>query len=265
MSVVGIVILITLILILRLITQMTIAAPSGVDTSQLQSEIESLQQTLREIQDETAKLHKAKQDATIWIPEPADLETQQKQIDKLNADIADVETKITQAEQHCEALKQSPALKLLTEKTEHIKELQKEIKELQDKSAQLQKEEAALQVKLDALKAKHKELDKELAKSVSPQLKVKVPKQSDKQSYIVLYGSGKITVIPADGSAEQTFTGKNEFDRFVRSKDKRKEYFVMYIRPSRFDRYEEVLNELKRQGFDVGLQVIGEKTDFSIE
>jgi septal ring factor EnvC (AmiA/AmiB activator) len=265
MSVVGIVILITLILILKLITQMScVALPSTVDVAEIQQEIESFRQTLRRIQDETVKLHQAKKNETAWIPLPEEADTLKQQVENLEKDIADVEKKVSEAEQHCEELKHSPTAQLLTEKQKTVQDLQEQLKELLKKNAELEDEETTLTVQRNDLNATLRELDKELAKDITASLKVKIPKQADKNAFIVLYGAGKIDLLPTDGSPERTFTSKSEFEQFVRTRDKNKEYFVMYIRPSRFDRYEEIMNDLKSLGFDTGLQVIGEKTDFSI-
>ena len=46
--------------------------------------------------------------------------------------------------------------------------------------------------------------------------------------------------------------------------DYAKEHFVVYVRPSRFGQHDEIVKDLRARGFDVGLQVIGEKTSLSI-
>jgi septal ring factor EnvC (AmiA/AmiB activator) len=265
MSVVGIVILITLILILKLITQMSSAAlPSTVDVAEIQQEIESFRKMLRQIQDETVKLHQAKKNETAWIPLPEEADTLKQQVENLEKDVDDIEKKVSEAEQHGEELKHCPAVQLWEEKQKTVQNLQEQLKELLKKNDELKDEETTLTAQRDDVNTKLRELDKELAKDITTSLKVKIPKQSDKNAFIVLYGAGKIVLLPTDGSPERTFTSKSAFEQFAKTRDKNKEYFVMYIRPSRFDRYEEIMNYLKSLGFDTGLQVIGEKTEFNI-
>jgi len=42
------------------------------------------------------------------------------------------------------------------------------------------------------------------------------------------------------------------------------EHFVVYVRPSRFGQQDDIVKDLRARGFDVGLQVIGEKTNLSL-
>jgi hypothetical protein len=93
------------------------------------------------------------------------------------------------------------------------------------------------------------------------QLNITVPADTDKAVFIVDYGQ-TITVIPLDGSPRQTFSTQNAFLNWVNGRDRNKEHYVVYVRPSRFGQYLGMRDGLFSRGFTVGLQVIGEGTNF---
>jgi archaellum component FlaC len=268
MSVVGIIILITLLLIIKLITQSVLAEPvtlSAVSIKELEKQIESLKSSLREIQDEITALHQAQQNSQALIPSPEQLDALQSTTERIETEIVAVETKINAAKEQNEKLKHDPKIQQLTETETTVKTLQEEIEKLKQENEKTKKEKDDLQAKVVPLREKNKDLDRDIAADVSMQLKVKVPVHQDKTAFILLYGNGVIDVLPTDGSATKSFTSRSDLDRWIRSRNKAKEYFVVYVRPSRFGEHEKIVQELKKQGFDVGLQVIGEKTNFEIQ
>jgi myosin heavy subunit len=289
MSVVGIVILITLLLILKLVTQMSLAEatpePATASAKELEELIESLKPSLREIQDEIIALHEAQQKSQAWAPSPDQIDALQSMTERLETEIEEVRQLIENADKHTEELKKDQSLKLADEKEKHVqqlkeilkqtekqckeleqqKEIQEKAKELQAKEKELQTEEKELQAKERELRTKNMELDQKLAAETIPQLILSARKSSDKTPYILIYGGNRIEVLSIDGSAKKNFTSRSQFYSWANSCNKRTEYFVLFVRPSRFDRYEEVLGALKSKGFDIGLQVIGETTNFSIE
>jgi hypothetical protein len=107
-------------------------------------------------------------------------------------------------------------------------------------------------------------LDKQLAERSSLQIKVTVPKDTDKTAFLLDYGQGIINIVPTDGSQKQTFSSRTQFSNWVAKRNYQTEHFVVYVRPSRFGQHDEIVKDLRARGFDVGLQVIGEKTSLSL-
>lgn len=264
MSVVGIVILITMILILKLIAQTTLAAASAssVDVSELQRQVEAMRPILREIQDEVVVLHRLKNEANVWVPSQDEIDAVKMSLEQLEADAVAMKTKTENARQRNEELKHDPKIQQLAETAARVEKLQEEVETLEQENEKRKKEAKDLQAKVTPLREKIKDLDLDIAADVSKQLKVKVPTHQDKTAFILLYGDGVIDILPTDGSAKRSFRSRSDLDRWIGGCDKNKEYFVVYVRPSRFGEHEKIVQELKKQGFEVGLQVIGEETDF---
>jgi hypothetical protein len=267
MSVVGIIILITLLLILKLITQMSIAESvpaSTVSVQELTELIESLKFSLREIQDEITAMYKKQQDSLVWTPTQDQIETLQSVTERLDTEIEEIRQSVKNANQYLEELKQNRLLKLAEEKEKQIKQLKELLEQVTEKNKELTKQQKELQTKENELRKKNTELDKIIIARDIPQLHISAQKISDKTPYILIYGQKGIDVLSIDGSIKQFFSSRNRFNSWLKNCNKETEYFVLFARPSRFDRYEEILNDLRLKGFDVGLQVIGETTEFSI-
>jgi myosin heavy subunit len=266
MSVVGIVILITMILILKLIVQMTLATPSSaVNIDELQRQIETIRSVLQQIQDEITVLHQAKNESKIWTPSQEQIDAMKSTTERLEAEISAVDTQIKNGEHRNEKLKHDPKIQQLAETESRIKKLLEELKNLQEENKTLTENESKLQSQAKSLRTKNSELDKEVAQDVAVQLKVTVPKTQEKTAFILIYGNNGIDVLPTDGSPAKNYKTASSLDSWIDTRDKNKEYFVVYVRPSRFGRYEKIIQDLKVKGFDVGLQVIGEKTSFMID
>ena len=262
MSVVGIVILITLILLLQLVSQMLAAPPSPVLTEQeLRQRIAALQPVLKEIQDSITELQRAKDQSEVFTPSEERVDALQSTLERLESEIAHSEKRIQEIKNRTDTLQNSPAIRQL-EKT------QQEVQALTEISAEAARQtEIALentrkiQEKVQELKAKNAGLDTQLAGQAAIQLKVTIPAESGKTAFILDYGQGTINVIPTDGSPLQTFSSRSQFSAWVSRRDYAKEHFVVYLRPSRFGELgDAIIKELQVKGFDVGLQVIGEKT-----
>ncbi|MDR0609229.1 MAG: hypothetical protein LBG58_03900 [Planctomycetaceae bacterium] len=267
MSVVGIVILITLLLILKLIMQMSLAESvpeSTVSVQELTEMIESLKLSLREIQDETAEMYKHKQESQIRLPTQDQMDTLQSVTERIDTEIKEIRQSIKIANQSLEELKQNRFLKLAEEKENQIKQLKELLEQLTEKNKELTQQQKDLQTKEYELRKKNTELDEILVAQNIPQILISAQKSSDKTPYILIYGQNGIDIISIDGSIKQFFSSWNRFDSWLKNCNKDTEYFVLFVRPSKFDRYEEVLKGLQLKGFDVGLQVIGETTEFSI-
>ncbi|MDR3182422.1 MAG: hypothetical protein LBT89_05775 [Planctomycetaceae bacterium] len=266
MSVVGVVILITLILILKLVTQ----TPQGeavqeMSAAELAEQIKSLEQERREIQDEIAALRQARQNASAYVPSQEQIESLRSTENRLLSEIENLEKNIDAAEQQNEKLKNHPAARRSEEAGKHIEALQEQQAALEQKQKELKEQQTRLQAKLQGLKNKNTALDRKLAESVSQKVYVSAPQSTGKTPYVLIYGAGTITILSLSDLGEKKFSSKSAFYAWADNCNKNTEYFVLYIRPSRFEEYESVLETLKQKGFDVGLQVIGETTEFLIK
>lgn len=266
MSVVGVVILITLLLLLQLLTQMLAAPPSPTITEQeLRQQITSIQPILKELQNSIVDLHHAKEQSEIFTPSVDRVDALQSTVDRLESDIALTEKKIAEVKKRIDDLQNSPAIKQLTETQQEIKTITDVIADLQRQTKDITDSTAALQAKIQELKAKNIGLERQLAERSGLQLKVSVPKDSDKAAFILDYGQGVITVIPTDGSPQQKFSTRTQFSNWISRRDYKTEHFVVYVRPSRFGEHDAIVKDLRARGFDVGLQVIGEKAQLSLD
>ena len=265
MSVLGVVILVTLILVLKLVSQMAAAPPTPtVIVDDIRQQIASLQPVLMELRDSIADLHRAREKSEIFTPSLDQIDAIQSTIDRLESDIAATKKKIEEIKRRIEELQNNPAM-------QQLEEIQEEIKDLTDKLANLKQQTkdtagnaAELQAKFEELKTKNTTLERQLAERAAVQLKVTIPKDTDKTAFILVYGQGIINVIPTDGTSKQTFSSRTQFSNWVSRRDYENEHFVVYVRPSRFGQHEEIVKDLRARGFDVGLQVTGEKTDLSL-
>ena len=264
-SVVGVVLLITLILLLQLISQMSAAPPSPTMTTQeLRRQISDIQPVLAELQDSVAALHRAREQSEVFTPSQDQTDALQSTVDRLETNVAAAEKKIDEIKKRVEELKNDPVFRQLTETQQEIDELTAKIAELQQQTKEITDHSAALQAKIRELKAKSSALEQQIANSAALQLKVTVPKNTDKTAFILDYRQGIISVIPTDGSPKQAFSSRSQFANWVSKRNYSTEHFVVYIRPSRFGQHEDIIKDLRARGFDVGLQVIGEKTNLSL-
>ncbi|MDR0520388.1 MAG: hypothetical protein LBH00_00895 [Planctomycetaceae bacterium] len=262
MSVVGIVILMTLILILQLVSRMSAAPPSPViSVQELKQQIDALHAVKTELQNAVAELHQAREQSESVTPSQEKIDALQSTVARLESDIAATEKKLDETQKKSAELRKNPAM-------QEIADLQQEIKKQHDTIAELEKQkkdisvtETELQAKVQELRAKNAALAQKIAEHVSPQVKVTIPQDMEKTAYILLYGQGTISVIATDGSPRQTFSSASRFYDWAGKRNTAKEFFVIYVRPSRFGQQDEVIKNLQARGFEVGLQVIGEKTD----
>jgi len=265
MSAVGVIILITLILLLQLVSQMSAAPPTPTtNVQELQERIISLQSILTEIQNSIANVHRAREQAEVFTPSQDQTDALQSTVERLESNVALTEKQIDEIKKRIESLQSSPAIRQLETTQEEIDNMSDKLADLKQQTKEITDNIAELQTKVRELRAKNAALDQQLAQRAVPQLRVTVPKDTDKTAFILDYGQGVITVIPADGSAKQTFTSRSQFAAWVGRRNHDTEHFVVYIRPSRFGQHEEIVRDLRARGFDVGLQVIGEKTSLSL-
>ena len=264
-SVVGVVLLITLILLLQLISQMSAAPPSpAITVRELRQQISDIQPVLAELQDSIAVLHRAREQSEIFTPSQDQTDALQSTVDRLETNVAIAEKRIEEIKKRIDELKNDPAIRRLSETEREIDELTDKIAEMQQQTKGITDDAAALQAKIQELKSKNTALDQQIASSAALQLKVTVPKDTDKTAFILDYGQGTITVIPTDGSANQRFSSRSQFANWVSRRDHDTEHFVVYVRPSRFGQHDDIIKDLRARGFDVGLQVIGERTNLSL-
>jgi hypothetical protein len=264
MSVVGIVILITLLLILKLITQVPATPHTVISLQELQENIKSLRTAHAEIKDEITKLNHAKINSEITVPTKEQINALNTENKRLENNIAELENELEKSKQQTENLNNSPKLKIFAENKKQIEQLKEQLALLNQQQNKLSANEQKLQEKVDKLRADNTKLDNTIAATITQKLKVKVQKTSNKTAFICVYGENGLTIIPTDGSPQKHFTSRSEFYQWVDSRNKEMEYFIIYFRPSRFKRYDEMIKQLKSKGFDVGFQVIGEKTSLTV-
>ncbi len=266
MSVVGIVILITMILILKLIAQTSrISDVSTVDVAALQKQVESMRRVLEEIQSETIAIQQAKSESTPWIPSAAERDALAATLFRLESEMVETEKTIENAQKNNETLRKHPAIQVLTTTEENLQELQEKLAQIRKDNEDVREEMQAVEKELKPLEEKIEDLDTALSAVQIKQLRVEIPQNQDKKAFILLYGDGMIEALPTDGSRKRRFQTRSALDDWIDSCDPEHEYFVVYVRPSSFAKYEEILKALKAKGFEVGLQVIGEQTDLSLE
>ena len=268
MAVVGVVILMVLLLILRIIMQTAAAEPPPlpeITEEEIIERIESLEEARREIQDEIAKLKQAEQNAAPYIPSLDQIDALRTSIARLEGDIERIEADIKTAKERQEELNNRPEFKLMQEVERHIRELETLRDDLQRKNDEQTKQQQSLQSKIDELTKRQEALDRQLATDIAKRVFVTPHKTTDKTPHILIYGQGRITVLSQADPIGQSFTSRKAFFDWARSLNRRTEYIVLYVRPSRFEEYESVLDELKKMGFDTGLQVIGEKTEIALQ
>ena len=264
-SVVGVMLLIVLILLLHLISQMVAVPPSPTVTEQeLRQQIDDIRPVLSELQDSILELRRAREQSEVFTPSQDRTDALKSTVDRLETNIAVAEKKIEEIKKRIDELKNNPAIQQLSETQQEVEKLTEKITELQQQVKEITESSAVLQAKIRELKAQNVALDQQLANRAAVQLKVSVPKDSDKTAFILNYGQGTISVIPTDGSPTQTFSSRSQFSNWVSGKNYATEHFVVYVRPSRFGQHEEIVKDLRARGFDVGLQVIGEKTNLSL-
>jgi len=238
MSVVGVVILITLILLLHFVSQMLAAPPEPTITEEeLRQQIASLKPIQAKLRDSVSYLQQLREESEVFTPSQDEVDALQSAVTQLETDIALTEKTIEEIKKRIDELQNDPAKQQLFETQQEVKRLTDLIAGLRPRAGQS-----------------------------GVQMRVVTPKNTDKEAFIVDYGSGIITVIPADGSSKRTFASAAQFNNWVSGRDPKKEHYVVYVRPSRFrehnasGRHNPIVTNLREKGFDVGFQVIGERT-----
>jgi prefoldin subunit 5 len=262
MSVVGVVILITLLLILKLITQAASTPPAAtVSARELQNQIETLSPVLQEIQNEIEQQQKQKLDSIITPQTQNQINTLITTIKRINAECIEIEKEIQNTKRRSEVLKNDLKSKKLPDNENQIKQMKEQLNQLKSEMDELAKQEKKLQEIVDELVAKKQESPKETVVTITQQINVTIQKKPDKTAFLCVYGADGITVIPTNGSPQKNFKVQSEFYQWIDSRNNKTDHFIIYFRPSRFKRYKELLDALKGKNFDVGYQVIGETTD----
>jgi exonuclease VII large subunit len=263
MSVVGIMILITLLLILKLITQppTDTAAVTTVSARELQEQIESLSSILQEVQNEISQQNQTKLDSIITPQTKNQIDALLTTIERLNTECNEINKEIQNEKSQTENLKKN--LKSISSHNDknQIEQLKEQLDTLKIENDKLTEQEEKLKTIDDELelKLKNQKFENKIVDSIQ-QLNINVQKKQEKTAYICVYGQDGLTIIPTNGTPQKNFTLQSEFYQWMDSRNKTTEYFVIYFRPSRFERYKDILDHIKNKGFDVGYQVIGETT-----
>jgi myosin heavy subunit len=262
MSVVGIVILITLLLILKLITQNPPSSPAAtISAQELQEQIKSLNEELVEIQNEITQQHQTKLESVITPQTKNQIDALLATTKRLNAECVELDKEIQNEKNRTEILKNNLKLRSSLDSESQIKQMKEQLAKLKVENDKLSEQEKKLQETADELTSKNQKLENEIAAATPRQINVTIQKKQDKSAFLCIYDQNGLTILPTDISPSQNFTSQSDFYKWVDSRNNSKEYFVIYFRPSRFGRYKEILDRIKAKGFDVGYQVIGETTN----
>jgi hypothetical protein len=275
MSVTGVVLLVVMLLILRIVTQSTTAESiplPEISEMEIYKQIESLEETRIKIQEEIARLSQFQRNATPYIPSLDEIDALQISIARLEGDIEKIDDDIKTVKNNQVDMKNRQDTGLLTDIEEKNRILELSRNDLQRQNTILQnqineetKREQALRTKLDALKKEQAELSRPLQVETPKTLFVEMHEATDKLPYIVVYGKDTLTVQTLTDSKKIMFPESKAFFDWVKGKDRETEYMVLFVKPSRFGDYESIIEELKKLDFDVGFQVINEKTEITFE
>ena len=281
MSVTGVMLLIVMLLILKIIMQPTDDQSTSVpeiSEVEINKQIESQEETLREIQDEIAKLNQSRQNAAPYLPSLDEIDALQHSIARLEGDIESIEKDIKTVKEEQKELKNRPELELVEDTEKRIPDLKQLCDDLKNQLIDLQnqidvktRQEQTSQSKLNALNREKDGLEKQWTTDGPKKVDVFVEPHliTEKTPHILVYGANMITIHSLD-APKHPFLNEQEFYRWADGRDREKEYIVVFARPSRFETTtntpdcKKVLDKLREMGFDVGLQVISENTEITL-
>lgn len=268
MSVVGIVLLISMLLVLQLITQTPVAearTQEEVSVEELQTQIEAMEQIRRELQDEIATLHQAGRDSAAVLS-PDRMNALESVVERIEAETARLEQEIDEARRRKKTLESDPRFHLLTAKEQEVHDLEAALAETEMVGKDLAEEWEKSAKAARNLEQTTAAQQSRLAEDVPNKLFVSPHQATDKTPFLLVYGAEGLTVLSFDGKTPSTrFDSLSSFSRRVSARNRSKDFFVVYVRPSRFGRYEKVVDRLQSLGFDVGLQVIAEDVEISLK
>jgi uncharacterized coiled-coil protein SlyX len=192
--------------------------------------------------DSIAELQHARDESEVFTPTQDQIDAIQSTIERLETTVAFTEKRIDEVKKRIDELRNDPAFRQLVATQQEVEKLKNEMTGLNPHAGQ-----------------------------PGVQMKIVAPKNTDKKAFIVDYSSGGITVLPTDGSPKQTFSSASQFNHWVSGRDPKKEHYVVYVRPSRFGEHDRsgrqnsIVTNLQKNGFDVGCQVIGERTNLTLK
>ncbi|MGL6197014.1 MAG: hypothetical protein ACRC2T_19555 [Thermoguttaceae bacterium] len=275
MSVCGIVILVTLLLVLKLVIHDSTASQETTETfteQQLQetrAQVELLETQRREIHDEIVTLSQARDagGGVPWTPAKDKIDTMQAGVSRIEKEIDELQQKISSETSRTEELKKNKDAVIVFEKEKILQELNQLAESLVKTNKELTVLLPDLRKKAQEMVTENATLDRELASNVkSNKIQFSTRKSTDKTPWIVVYDTKGISVMTFAEPEPKLFKSENEFLYWIRkNRNPRTEYFVVYLRPSRISTYETFLKNIRSQGFDLGLDLMSETTEFSIE
>ncbi len=274
MSVCGIVILVTLLLVLKLIAQTAADIPdsppavSSEELRNIREQMDALEQLRRDIQDEIVELQRIRSQGADapWTPSETQRSVLQSRLARLEAESRELEGELEAAEKKTEEFEKREDAIIVRNKEELLKELHLLAEQLQETNEQLVRQQDELRRQAQTARDRNAELDRELAASDSQKIFFAKRHTTDKTPYILVYGVNGITVSSFTKTEPTTFGSDRVFLEWARKNCKpRTEYFVLYLRPSRIGQYQNLIDALRSIGFDVGFDLIGEETEFSLQ
>lgn len=140
-----------------------------------------------------------------------------------------------------------------------LAELAKQLQRSNDQRSEIEAERDSLDPDdLMAKLEKLEELKEELEKLKTTKRIIFNPTEGDsKTPWLVEITAATITAAKVGVSAPPTvFSSPSEFRAWARKRDKQSEYFVLLIKPDGIESFEEVHEALRKTGFDVGYDLL---------
>ena len=258
-TVVGVMLLIILILLLQLISQMFAAPPVPTMTEEeIKQQIEEVKPVLTKLENSIAELQLARERSEVRTPSQEEIDAVRSTIDQLKTNVAATDKRIEEIQKRIEELQNNPVMPQLEKMEQEVVSLNKQHAELTQQTGGI----TALQREERILSNQNTVQNQQVANRV----KTIVVNETNKTPLIVDFGGtvggrSPISVHREDGSQERTFSSQTDFFVWANGKNPSRDHFVIYVRPSRFGQERRVIEVLRTMKFEVGLQVIGEKTN----
>lgn len=240
-SVSGIFIFLTLLLALDLVSRVMNAS---MDVSAPKDQFDQMKEAVKTFSEE---IQKGKEMIAKKIGEQAIYITLSE--DQLRSQNRDLEQKIEEIRQEMDRLKKNYATLEAEEKK--IPLYENDLKRLEKKRADLQRQNQELDEKIQAAQVnKFNLFTREGGHKEIP--------------WVVDLCGSKTVVFSLGQKIRKDFSDYKAFLRWIQDRNRKTEYFILVVRPSSSEFCTEVQEEIRRSGFKIGLEVIGEDEEIVI-
>jgi hypothetical protein len=196
------------------------------------------------------------------------------------AEIRELESRLAVRNTQLQQLAEYDRRRLLAESEDakrHVEQLDAETLKLASQANNAQKRQAAIETRgheradevqrAEELSRKVAELERKIEKLKSTNRIVYNPAQgASKSAWLVELTSQSIRAAPIGRATRPTeFAGKSAveialaFRQWVRGRDRNAEYFVLLIKPSGIDLFDQLRAELTTSGFEIGFDVVDDQ------